>query len=96
MTSSSTYTRSSSRHAVFGHPNSLPVNQLPTKEDIFKCYLWHRSQIHETSLQNQSKRDIAKVVAADVIGIWEKAIFLCISQYFHNVNNLRPLDTSLP
>lgn len=71
MTSSSIVTRLSTQHSVFGQPVELPQRQLPTKEDVFRCFLWHR----ENSLTHElvTKRDLIKLTANDVIAVWNKA-----------------------
>ena len=71
MASSSILTRLSTQHSVFGQPAHLPPRQLPTKEDVFRCYLWHRDNCSADELQ--SRRETLKLTATDVIGVWNKA-----------------------
>lgn len=67
-------TRSETRHSVFGHPSPLAGGQLPTREDVFRCYLWYRErEATELESKTPSSRDISKVVANDVLAIWTKA-----------------------
>ena len=70
-TASKVRTRSETKHSIFGQPTKLPSSQLPTKDDVFKCYLWYRNIAEETRSQNT--REVAKYVANDIIDIWNKA-----------------------
>src|SRR5215470_6024662 len=74
MTSSSEKmsTRHSTKHSVFGFSRPLGVSQLPTKDDVFKCYLWYRNSADFVKAQS-STREILKHVADDVVAIWNKA-----------------------
>ena len=71
MASSSILTRLSTQHSVFGQPAHLPQRQLPTKEDVFRCYLWHRDNCSADELQ--SRQETLKLTATDVTGVWNKA-----------------------
>jgi hypothetical protein len=67
-------TRSFTRHAVFGQPKLLPGSQLPTKEDVFRCYLWHRDALaQQQEGQTPNTEEILKQVATEVMAIWFKA-----------------------
>lgn len=65
-------TRSDTRHSVFGQPSLLQSCQLPTKGELYKCYLWYRNTQEEEG-KEPSTRDIAKQVASEVLGVWNKA-----------------------
>ena len=66
MTSSCT--RSRSRHSVFGFPQELISNVLPTCEDIFKAYCFYQQK--EESL---TVNDIIKTVANEVTQVYHTA-----------------------
>jgi hypothetical protein len=66
-------TRFSTKHSVFGQPDQLPSCQLPTKDEVFRCYLWHRCKLSEQGDKNVSTKETVKLVADDVISIWKKA-----------------------
>lgn len=68
MATSSSYTRSKSRHSVFGHPKELSKSVLPTCEDICRAYC-HYQQSEEC----KSISDIPKAVAAEVNEIYARA-----------------------
>jgi hypothetical protein len=65
-------TRLSTKHSVFGQPQQLSSRQLPTKDEVFRCYLWHRSNLFEQGEKSSSTKQIVKLVADDVINIWNK------------------------
>lgn len=71
-TSSKGSTRSATINTIFGHPATLPSSQLPTKDEVFKCYLWYRNKA-EKERRSQNTRELAKFVANDIIDIWHKA-----------------------
>ena len=71
MASSSILTRLSTEHSVFGQPTQLSQRQLPTKEAVFRCYLFHRDISCADELL--SRRDMLKLTANDVISLWNKA-----------------------
>jgi hypothetical protein len=58
---------------VFGFSQELVRNKLPTKEDVFKAYLWVRAQQLEQESQVKTTDELLKIVAEQVITIWEKA-----------------------
>lgn len=66
-------TRLASKHSIFGYPQQLSSSQLPSKEDVFKCYLWYRNAEDAKGNKNMKTRDVIKLVADDVIDIWTKA-----------------------
>jgi len=65
-------TRLGMQHSVFGQPSRISEAQLPTKETVFRCYLWYRD-IHQHESKTPGTRDIAKLVATDVLTTWNKA-----------------------
>ena len=65
--------RSSTKHSVFGFPVQLPKLQISSKEDVFKHNLWHRNAASAKGGKTIWTRDIIKLVAYDVISIWNKA-----------------------
>ena len=74
MTSlSGVQTRSLTKHSVFGFSQELVRNKLPTKEEVFKAYLWVRAQQLEQESQVKTINGLIKIVAEQVITIWEKA-----------------------
>ena len=81
--STSKSTRSSVKNSVFGHPCKLSINQLPMKSDVFRCYLWYRDLCDSDTpgFTCQGKRDVLKLVASDVCGIWHSASIPTIREH---------------
>src|SRR6185436_5393402 len=74
MASNKTFaTRLGTKHSVFGFPQLLPHSQLPTRVEVFRCYLWYRNKSQEQGESITSTRGILKLVTDDIIGIWNKA-----------------------
>jgi hypothetical protein len=65
-------TRLSTKHSVFGQPKQLSSSHLPNKDEVFRCYLWHRNNLIERGEKSASTKQIVKLVADDVISIWNK------------------------
>ena len=78
MASSSVVTRLSTHNSVFGQPTALPQLQLPTKEDVFRCFLFHRDMPH--SQDGKTKRDLLRLTASEVTAVWAKASIPTIEQ----------------
>lgn len=78
MASSSIQTRLSTQHSVFGQSATLPQCQLPVKEDVFRCYLWHRDNCGADEVQ--CRRELLKLTARDIITVWDKASIPTIEQ----------------
>ena len=66
-------TRSVSDHSLFGQPEVFSGRQLPTKEEVVKCYLFYRKMVPEEGKETPSTRDVLKYVANDLVSIWNKA-----------------------
>ena len=62
-------TRSSTEHAIFGQPATLPSNQLPTCEDVIKLYWFYQKQQNEMT----TIHDYATRIAIDVKDLYHKA-----------------------
>jgi len=60
-------TRNSTRHAIFGNPNDLPQNVLPTNLQVGQYFLLMKPR------RNDSNRETYKVVAEAVVHLWKMA-----------------------
>ena len=65
-------TPSDTRRSVFDHPIRLSCLQLPTKEDVYRCYMWHMDAAQQKG-KPPSTREITKPMANEVVAIWNKA-----------------------
>ena len=57
---------------------------------FFTTFSLFHNELHEASFEIESKRDITKLVAADVFGFWEKATIPTIAHH-SVINNLEKL-----
>ena len=60
-------TRNSTKHALFGTANELPVNVLPTNLQVAQYFLQVKTR------PNDSNKEKYKIVADAVIKLWNKA-----------------------
>jgi len=66
-------TRSVTKHSHFGKPTKFPVNQLPTKTDVYRHYLHVRKNLPSSAKANPSVRDVCKSVLTDLTAVWKRA-----------------------
>jgi len=66
-------TRSKTDDFVLGKPAGLPINQLPSKLDVLKCYLFELHKVSETDRDGTVKNKIIIEVANNVKYIWNLA-----------------------
>uniref|UniRef100_A0A6P7GY64 Uncharacterized protein LOC114348303 n=1 Tax=Diabrotica virgifera virgifera TaxID=50390 RepID=A0A6P7GY64_DIAVI len=89
---------------IFGFSSDLECkNCLPTKEDVFRCYLFTREQIKGNSSKQPPEWEVAKLVANKIEAIWKlaslptvgsKRVIAMIIAYHKKYRNLRkPLKT---
>lgn len=85
-------TRHKDRHAIFGYPQPLVENQLPLAEDVFRAYKFHQVVNKDASVTH-----LAKLVATEVKGIYNKAgiptiefesVIVKVKRLIVNVNDL--------
>src|SRR5215475_750342 len=62
-----THTRQSTEHSIFGFPSKLPSKVLPTSLDVARHFLFLKSR------PNCSNNDIYKIVAEEIIKLWNMA-----------------------
>lgn len=66
--------RSDLTNPIFGTAEELPINVLPTYEDVMKCYLFHASDLTENKKQLKGLvGDTAEKVSSKIEELWEKA-----------------------
>lgn len=92
-------TRKDSSCPVFGGPENLKDNVLPTYKDIIKGYLWVRNDLMWLSNgKDPSVKDICEIIANDVIKLWNKASIPIISRkqiisrlthYYHKYKQMK-------
>lgn len=73
-------TRSLANDAIFGAPKDFTGSNLPTYEDLMKCYLWIR---HEQKSRDSKKEPTISTITCELVpklcAIWEKASIPVIS-----------------
>lgn len=73
-------TREVLRCPVFGDPQKLNNNMLPTYCDVIKYYLWLRNNMLELNKgKDPSVKDLCEIIAIDIEKIWIKASIPTIS-----------------
>uniref|UniRef100_A0A8D8THB2 Uncharacterized protein n=1 Tax=Cacopsylla melanoneura TaxID=428564 RepID=A0A8D8THB2_9HEMI len=74
-------TRNSTFCPVFGAPENLPINNLPTYSDVIKFYLFIR---YDLKAKNNSKEpaisEVIEIVSSDVLKIWKRASLPTVSK----------------
>lgn len=68
-----TTTRDQAACHVFGAPQNLPINVLPTYADVMKYCVKIKTALSEKSKYHPSFQDAAELVALDVEKVWNKA-----------------------
>lgn len=59
---------------LFGHPKKLPVSNLPTYEDVLKCFFQeHHNLALKTNNRSVSFSQISNIVAPQVKSVFHKA-----------------------
>ena len=64
---------------IFGTPNDISENVLPTYEAVMKCYLFERAQLRQESNKDPSAKIIARNVAEKIKSVWVKASIPTVS-----------------
>ena len=76
-------TRSDTEHSIFGQSCEFPENQLPTRAEVFKHYLYIRHTKKNYQTVEPSIRDVNKSVSDDLQNVWSANDF--IQQHFEKL-----------
>lgn len=79
-TPSKVSTREKVKCPVFGHPDLLGENTLPSYKDVMKHYLFTRQKLKEEIGKNPAVSDICSKVAPEIINIWKKSSIPTVSE----------------
>lgn len=92
-------TRKTDACPIFGAPCDLESKVcLPTKEDMFRCYLFSRKEMQGNSSKQPPEWEVAKRVAQKIESIWKhaslptvstKRIIAMILAYHKHYRNIR-------
>ena len=73
-------TRSQAENKLFGVPRNLPLNQLPTKKDVFLYYELLRLQNTIPGEIPPITSELARLTSFDLISIWARATVPTMSE----------------
>ena len=102
-------TRKQSTCPIFGVPNDLKSNVLPTYKDVMKCYLYFMQKLREKNNGKQpSLKEISEMLSKKIEDLWKKASIPSVShervlKMFHDyhrkyrnlVKNIKPKMTDV-
>ena len=76
-------------HSISGNPQDLSFKNLPTRQEVYKCYLWLKNEE-----PNATKIKIIDLLAEKLTSIWQKASIITISSKTI-IGNLKDLISEL-